>query len=43
MARENMNQKKYMVFDLVKILKERTDAAHPMKQSQLVDALHELN
>ena len=42
MARENMNQKKYMVFDLVKILKERTDAAHPMKQSQLVEALHEL-
>ena len=42
MARENMNKKKYMVFDLVKILKEETDADHPMKQKQLVDALHDL-
>ena len=43
MARSNMNKKKYMVFDLVKILKQETDAAHPMKQSQLVDALHALD
>ena len=43
MARSNMNKKKYMVFDLVKILKEQTDAAHPMKQSQLVDAFHALD
>ena len=42
MARDNMNIKKYMVFDLVKILKEETDAAHPVKQKFLVDRLHEM-
>ena len=41
MARDNMNTKKYMVFDLVKILKEETDAAHPVKQKFLIDRLHE--
>ena len=41
MARDNMNVKKYMVFDLVKILKEETDAEHPVKQKFLVDRLHD--
>ena len=41
MARDSMNKKKYMVFDLVGILKEETDATHPMKQKQLVEKLHE--
>ena len=39
MAESNINKKKYMVFDLVKILKERTDSAHPMKQKELVERL----
>ena len=42
MARDNMNKNKYMVFDMVKILKEETDFTHPMKQHQLVDKLHEM-
>ena len=42
MARDTMNKKKYVVFDMVKILKEHTDAQHPMKQKELVDRLHEL-
>lgn len=42
MARSGMNKKKYMVFDLVKILKEYTDRSHPMKQKELVERLHEL-
>ena len=42
MSRETMNKKKYVVFDMVKILREHTDAAHPMKQKELVDRLHEL-
>ena len=41
MARENMNLKKYVVFEMVKILKEYTDREHPMKQKTLVDMLHE--
>ena len=42
MARDNMNKKKYIVFEIVKILKEETDFTHPMKQRELVDKLHEL-
>ncbi len=42
MSRDTMNKKKYVVFDMVKILKEHTDEAHPMKQKELVDRLHEL-
>ena len=42
MARDNMNKNKYVVFDMVKILKEETDFTHPMKQHQLVDKLHEM-
>ena len=42
MARDNMNKKKYVVFDMVKILKEETDFAHPMKQARLVEKLHDL-
>ncbi len=41
MAHENMNLKKYVVFEMVKILKEYTDRKHPMKQKTLVDMLHE--
>ena len=41
MAESNINKKKYMVFDLVKILREHTDRLHPMKQKELVDRLHE--
>ena len=41
MARDTMNKKKYVVFDMVKILKEHTDLQHPMKQKELVDRLHE--
>ncbi|MCR5566045.1 MAG: WYL domain-containing protein [Clostridiales bacterium] len=42
MARDTMNKKKYVVFDMVKILKEHTDLQHPMKQKELVDRLHAL-
>ena len=42
MSREIMNKKKYVVFDMVKILKEHTDRLHPMKQKELVDRLHSL-
>ena len=42
MAVSGINKKKYMVFDLVRILKEYTDRQHPMKQKELVDRLHEL-
>ena len=42
MAKDIMNKKKYVVFDMVKILKEHTDLQHPMKQKELVDRLHEL-
>ena len=35
-----MNKKKYVVFEMVKLLKEYTDRQHPMKQKQLVDLLH---
>ena len=41
MAQENMNKKKYVVFEMVKILKEHTDRQHPMKQRELVEKLHE--
>lgn len=41
MARTIMNKKKYVVFDMVKILKEHTDLKHPMKQKDLVERLHE--
>ena len=41
MSKSNMNKKKYMVFDMVKILKEHTDRQHPMKQKTLVEMLHE--
>ena len=40
MAGDNMNKKKYVVFEMVKLLKEYTDRQHPMKQKQLVDLLH---
>ena len=42
MAESNMNKKKYVVFDMVKILKEYTDRQHPMKQKELVERLHEM-
>lgn len=42
MAQSNMNKKKYVVFDIVKILKEYTDRQHPMKQKELVERLHGL-
>lgn len=42
MARDTMNKKKYVVFDMVKILKEHTDLQHPMKQKELVNRLHDL-
>ena len=41
MAKENMNLKKYVVFEMVRILREYTDKQHPMKQKQLVDMLHD--
>lgn len=41
MSTDNMNKKKYVVFDMVKILKEHTDQQHPMKQKTLVEMLHE--
>ena len=42
MARSGINKKKYMVFDLVKILREYTDRLHPVKQKELVDRLHDM-
>ena len=36
-----MNLKKYVVFEMVRLLKEHTDRLHPMKQKQLVGLLHE--
>ena len=42
MAKDIMNKKKYVVFDMVKILKEHTDREHPMKQKELVERLHAL-
>ena len=42
MSKENMNKKKYVAFEMVKILKEYTDREHPMKQKELVDRLHEM-
>ena len=41
MSKENINKKKYVVFEMVKILKEHTDRLHPMKQKELVERLHE--
>ncbi len=41
MAESNINKKKYVAFEMVKILKEYTDRNHPMKQKELVDRLHE--
>ena len=42
MAQSNMNKKKYVVFEIVRILKEYTDRLHPMKQKELVERLHDL-
>ena len=43
MAHENMNLKKYVVFEMVKILKEYTDRKHPMKQKMMELDMKALN
>ena len=43
MAHENMNLKKYVVFEMVKILKEYTDRKHPMKQKMIELDMKALN